>query len=48
MTQHLDGAYERQAATYKKGRKVASYQVGDLVWRETMLYRAERRNFRGS
>ena len=24
VTQHLDGAYERQAATYNKGRKVAS------------------------
>ena len=34
MIQQLDEVDEKQAAPYNKGRKVASYHVGDLVWRE--------------
>ena len=34
VSQHLDEAHEKQAVAYNKGRRVASYHVGDLVWRE--------------
>ena len=34
VNQHLDEANEKQAVANNMGRRVASYHVGDLVWRE--------------